>query len=118
MRPLVTLNHAVGVVMLLYAIGVLATPEGGAMGYIEENTPFTAPMVALLFAGCGLVIFFFNPNPAVFAVLTAPLLLYSLASLGYFIGPRGGSLTGFFAHISVWLVANAAITETARKWAN
>jgi hypothetical protein len=118
MRPLVTLNHAVGVVMLLYAIGVLATPEGGAMGYIEENTPFTAPMVALLFAGCGMVIFFFNPNPAVFAVLTAPILLYSLASLGYFISPRGGSLTGFFAHISVWMVANAAITETARKWAN
>jgi hypothetical protein len=116
MRPLVTLNHAVGVVMLLYAIGVLATPEGGAMGYIEENTPFTAPMVALLFAGCGMVIFFFNPNPAVFAALTAPILLYSLASFGYFIGPRGGSLTAFFAHISIWLVANAAITEKARIW--
>jgi hypothetical protein len=116
MRPLVTLNHAVGVVMLLYAIGVLVTPTGGAMGYIEENSPLTAPMVALLFAGCGLVIFFFNPNPAVFAALTAPILLYSLASFGYLIGPRGGSLTAFFAHISVWLVANGANAEKARTW--
>jgi hypothetical protein len=116
MRPLVTLNHAVGLVMLLYAIGVLATPTGGAMGYITEQTPFTPPMVAILFAGCGLIIGFFNPNPAVFAVLTAPILLYSLASFGYFIGPRGGSLTAFFAHISIWLVANAAITEKARTW--
>jgi hypothetical protein len=118
MRPLVTLNHAVGVVMLLYAIGVLATPTGGAMGFIEENLSVHAPVVALVFLICGLAIFFFNPNPAVFAVLTAPILLYSLASFGYFIGPRGGSLTAFFAHISIWLVANAAITETARKWAD
>jgi hypothetical protein len=116
MRPLVTLNHAVGIVMLLYAIGVLATPAGGAMGYIEENLSVHAPVVALLFAGCGVYIFFCNPNPAVFAVLTAPILLYSLASFGYFIGPRGGSLTAFFAHISIWLIANAAITEKARAW--
>jgi hypothetical protein len=118
MRPIVTLNHAVGIVMLLYVIGVLTTPTGGAMGFIEENTPIHAPVVALLFAGCGLAIFFFNPNPAVFAVLTAPILLYSLASFGYFIGPRGGSLTAFFAHISIWLIANAAITDAARKWAD
>jgi hypothetical protein len=105
-----------GLVMLLYAIGVMATPQGGAIGWLQENTPLTAPMAAFVFAGCGLYLFFCKPNPAVFALLTAPILLYSLASLGYLLTPRGGSLTAFFAHISVWIVANAANAEDTRTW--
>jgi hypothetical protein len=116
MRPLVTLNHAVGVVMLLYAIGVLATPTGGAMGYIEENLSVHAPVVALLFASCGLYIFVCNPNPAVFAILTAPILFYALGSIGYFFSPRGGSVTAVFAHLGIWMIANGANAEKARTW--
>jgi len=73
MRPIVTLAHAVGIVMLLYAIGVMVTPQGGAMGFITEKTGITASIMALVFSTCGLYVFFFNPNPALFAVLTAPI---------------------------------------------
>lgn len=114
LRPIVTLAHAVGLVMLLYAAGVLITPAGGAMGWLTENTGITAPVMAALFAGCGVYILIGNPNPALFSLLTVPILLYSVASFGYLLTPRGGSVTAFFAHVSAWMIANAAIAEKAR----
>ena len=117
MRPIVTLAHAVGVVMCLYAIGVMVTPNGGAMGWLQDNTPLTPPMLAVAFAVCGLYVFFCKPHPALFSVLTTPILLYSLASLGFLLSPLGGALTAYVAHTGVWLVINAAIVEKARnRW--
>jgi hypothetical protein len=117
MRPLVTLHHSVGLVMLLYAAGVLITPHGGAMGWLQANTPITAPMLAALFAGCGTYILIGKPKPPLFSVLTTPILLYSLASLGFLLSPSGGALTAYIAHSGVWFITNASIAERARnRW--
>ena len=114
MRPIVTLHNAVGVVLLAYAAGVLATPHGGAMGYITAHLGITAPVLAVLFAACGLVILITRPSPPLFSLLTTPILLYSFASLGYLLTPAGGALTAYFAHTSLWLVISAAIADQAR----
>lgn len=116
MRPIVTLHNAVGVVLLAYAVGVLATPRGGAMGYLTAHLGLSAPVLAALFLACGLVILIARPKPPLFSLLTTPILLYSFASLGFLLSPAGGALTAYFAHFGVWLVTNAAITEKARQW--
>ena len=114
LRPIVTLHNAVGVVLLAYAVGVLATPNGGAMGYLTAQIGLTAPVLAVVFAACGLAILIARPNPPLFSLLTTPILLYSFASLGFLLSPEGGALTAYFAHFGVWLVANAAIADRAR----
>lgn len=114
MRPIVTLHNAVGLVMLGYAVGVLATPHGGAMGYLTTRIGLTPPVLAALFMACGLAILIARPNPPLFSLLTTPILLYSFASLGFLLSPEGGALTAYFAHTGLWLVTSAAIADQAR----
>jgi hypothetical protein len=116
MRPIVTLAHAVGVVMCLYAIGVLATPHSGVTGFIMEKTFLTPPMIAAVFVGCGVYIFLSHPHPALFSLLITPIMLYSLASVLYVL-TAGGAMTGTVAHTGIWLVVNASLVERARhQW--
>jgi len=114
MRPIVTLHNAVGLVMLGYAVGVLVTPHGGAMGYLTASIGLMPTVLAVLFAACGLAILITRPSPPLFSLLTTPILLYSFASLAYLLTPAGGALTAYFAHFGLWLVTSAAIADQAR----
>ena len=117
MRPIVTLHNAVGVVMLAYAVGVLITPHGGAMGYLTTNLGITPPMLAAAFAGCGVYILIGNPRMPLFSLLTMPLLFYAVASVGFLLSSANlnPASTAVIAHNGLWLVINAALLDQARR---
>jgi hypothetical protein len=115
MRPLFTLPHIVGLIMLGYAVGVLATPTSGVMNWLVQNTFLHPPSVAALFAGCGVYILIGKPAPALFSLLTTPLLLYGVASIFFFASAPTGALTAVIAHNGLWLTVNAALIDIARR---
>jgi hypothetical protein len=115
MRPLFTLPHVVGLIMLGYAVGVLTTPTAGVMNWIALNTFLHPPAVAALFAGCGVYILIASPAPALFSLLTVPLLLYGVASVLFYIGEPSRALTAVIAHNGLWLAVNAALFDIARR---
>jgi hypothetical protein len=115
MRPLFTLPHVVGLIMLGYAVGVLTTPTAGVMNWIVLNTFLNPPIVAALFAGCGVYILIAHPTPALFSLLTVPLLLYGVASVLFYIGDPNRALTAVIAHNGLWLAVNAALFDIARR---
>lgn len=116
MRPIFSLAHVVGLVMLGYAAGVLATPYTGAMGWLGANTFLTAPMMAAAFAGCGVYILIASPPAPLFSLLTLPILFYAAASVFYFLGSSTAAVTAVLAHVGLWLVITAALFEKARSW--
>ena len=115
MRPFITLPHVVGLLMLGYAAGVLATPTTGVMDWLVDNTFLSPPIVAALFAGCGTYILIASPRPALFSLLTTPILMYGLAAVFYFLGNPAGSVTALVAHNGLWLAVQAALMDTARR---
>jgi hypothetical protein len=115
MRPLFTLAHTVGLLMLGYAAGVLLTPTGGVMNWLVDNTLFTPPVVAALFAGCGAYVLIANPRLALISLLTTPILLYGLAAVFYFASNPSGSVTGVLSHNGLWLLTQAALLDAARR---
>jgi hypothetical protein len=115
MRPLFTLPHVVGLIMLGYAVGVLTTPTAGVMNWIALNTFLHPPFVAALFAGCGTYILIARPDPALFSLMTTPLLLYGVASILFYIGEPSRALTAVIAHNGLWLTVNAALFDIARR---
>jgi hypothetical protein len=115
MRPLFTLPHVVGLIMIGYAVGVLTTPTAGVMNWIALNTFLHPPAVAALFAGCGTYILIAHPTPALFSLLTTPLLLYGVASVLFYIGEPTRALTAVIAHNGLWLTVNAALFDIARR---
>ena len=114
MRPLFTLPHTVGAVMIAYAVGVLATPTGGVTGWLDRTTFLTPEMLATAFAACGLVILLSNPPPPRFSLLITPILLYAVASAIYVTQTPNAALTAVFAHSGVWLITQAALYDRAR----
>ena len=114
MRPVFTLPHTVGAVMVAYAVGVLATPAGGVTGYLDRVTFLTPPMLAAVFAVCGLVILVTDPPPPRFSLLITPILLYAVASAIYVTQTPNAALTAVFAHSGVWLITQAALYDKAR----
>jgi hypothetical protein len=115
MRPLFTLAHTVGLLMIGYAAGVLLTPTGGVMNWLSENTFFTPPVVAALFAGCGVYVLIANPRLALLSLLTTPILMYGLAGVFYFLSNPAGSVTALVAHNGLWLAIQAALLDAARR---
>lgn len=114
MRPLFTLSHTVGLLMLGYAVGVLVTPTG-SMNWLTETLFITPPVVAALFAGCGVYILIASPRAGLFSLLTTPILMYGLASVFYFASNPSGSITGVIAHNGLWLTVQAALMDAARR---
>jgi hypothetical protein len=115
MRPLFTLPHVVGLIMLGYAVGVLMTPEAGVMNWLVQNTFLHPPVVAALFTGCGVYILIRKPAPALFSLLTTPILLYGVASILFYAGEPTRALTAVIAHNGLWLTVNAALFDIARR---
>lgn len=117
MRPLVSFNHVVGSVMLLYALGVLSTPRVGATAWIVGNTPLTEPMIALAFAFGGVYVLILNPPPALFSLCVLPILLYGLASVLRLMDANTtvAAATATVGHLSLWLVIMSVLYERARS---
>lgn len=115
MRPLFTLPHTVGLLMLGYAVGVLATPASGVMNWLDTYTFLTPPMMAAMFAGCGVYILIASPRPALFSLLTLPLLMYGFAAVLFFASNPNGALTAIVAHNGLWFVIQAALIDQARR---
>lgn len=116
MRPIVTLHNAVGLIMLGYAAGVLATPNSGVTHWLAVNTFITPPLLAAAFAGCGTYILIASPPAPLFSLLTLPILFYAAASVFYFLGSSTAAVTAVLAHVGLWLVITAALFEKARSW--
>jgi hypothetical protein len=115
MRPLFSLSHVVGVLMIAYAVGVLGTPGNGVTNWIIDHTFLTPLAVAAFFAGCGAFILIARPHPALFSLATTPLLLYAIASILFFISTPTGAFTAVVAHNGLWLTVNAALIDIARR---
>ena len=73
--------------------------------------------MAAAFAGCGVYILIANPRPALFSLLTTPLLFYAVASVGYLLSSANANpaSTAVIAHNGLWLTINAALLEQARR---
>ena len=117
MRPIVTLHNVVGVVMLGYAVGVLATPHSGVTHWLAVNTFITPPLLAAAFAGCGTYILIGNPRLALFSILTLPLLFYGVAAVGFLLSATNlnPASTAVIAHNGLWITINAALLDQARR---
>ena len=117
MRPLFSFHHVVGLIMLGYAAGVLATPNSGVTHWLAVNTFITPPLLAAAFAGCGTYILIARPRLALFSILTLPLLFYAVASVGFLLSSANlnPASTAVIAHNGLWLTINAALLEQARR---
>ena len=118
MRPLFSFAHIVGLVMLGYAAGVLVTRAfSGVTNWLTVNTFHHRRLIAAAFAGCGVYILIGNPRPALFSLLTTPLLFYAVASVGYLLSSTNSNpaSTAVIAHNGLWLTINAALLDQARR---
>lgn len=115
MRPLFSFPHVVGLVMLLYAAGVMGTPHSGVTNYLTDNTFLTPLLIAGAFVTGGALILILRPAPALFSFLTTPILIYGVASLFYMLSTPAGALTAVVAHTGLWLSIQAALYDRARK---
>lgn len=115
MRPLFSLPNVVAVLMFAYAAAIAATPNGGAVNYLHDNTFITPPLLVGLFIASGLAIFILRPTEAGLSVLTTPILLYGVASLLYFFTLTTGAFAAVVAHIGLWLVIQAALYDRVRR---
>lgn len=102
--------------MVLYGIGVVATPHIGATAWINTNTFITPPMAALAFLFGGVYILLLNPSPAFFSLCTLPILLYALASFLRLlsVGAELSASTATIAHFGMWLIIMSVLYERTR----
>ena len=115
MRPLFSLAHVVGLIMLGYAVGVLSTPGSGATDWLRDNTPLTTTAIALTFAICGGSLLITKPKYGMFSLLTTPLLMYSLAAMMVYLQGTDNAFTIMVGHLGLWLVIQAALIDAARR---
>lgn len=115
-RPVFSLTNVVAFIMMAYAAGVWYTPNSGITSYLNDYTFVTPGLIAIAFVGCGSIIFFCRPAPAIFSLLTSPILMYSIGGFFFFFSIYpDGSFTGVIGHVGLWAVITAALYERARS---